>query len=162
MDQALYPNSKCLAGSKVIHWNYCTHMNIRKGREPGNEARCLYLSKLVIIICLISFVLQSLCHACLCLQGYLTLLQIFFCHFLLFSVFMILRGKGRGRGVEGSKRTMYMYTHTQWNLIYSNLRRTELLLYKVPANIYMYMYVCSMMRTQSLLHYLLPLSCNHV
>ena len=32
-----------LAGSKVIRWNYCTTcMNIRRGREPGNEARKRY------------------------------------------------------------------------------------------------------------------------
>ena len=28
-----------LASSKLIRWNYCTRVNIRKGREPGNEAR---------------------------------------------------------------------------------------------------------------------------
>ena len=27
-----------LASSKVIRWNYCTHVNIHKGKEPGNEA----------------------------------------------------------------------------------------------------------------------------
>ena len=44
MDQALYLNFECLAGSKVIRWNYCTRMNIRKGREPGNEAKPLALT----------------------------------------------------------------------------------------------------------------------
>ena len=35
------------AGSKVIRWNYCTRMNIRKGREPGNEATPLVNSCLI-------------------------------------------------------------------------------------------------------------------
>ena len=32
------PNFNGLEGSKVICWNYCTRVNIRKGREPGNKA----------------------------------------------------------------------------------------------------------------------------
>ena len=46
MDQALYPNFKCFVGSKVMHWNFCTRMDIRKGREPGNEANLSMLSTL--------------------------------------------------------------------------------------------------------------------
>ena len=33
-----------LAVSKVTGWNYCTRVNIRKGREPGNEATSLTLT----------------------------------------------------------------------------------------------------------------------
>ena len=61
MDQALYPNFKCLAGSKVIRYNFCVRMNIRKGREPGNEANNLLqytICSVINVTCI--FFLQNL------------------------------------------------------------------------------------------------------
>ena len=41
------PNFKCLAGLKVI---CCTRVNIRKGREPGNEASFLVHRHIIFLL----------------------------------------------------------------------------------------------------------------
>ena len=39
-----------LASSKVICWNYCTRVNIRKEREPGNEAVSVKIFSLTALV----------------------------------------------------------------------------------------------------------------